>query len=141
MMSVRKMTIADIAVLKLPEQWMRDRYEMYLDAGTGPAWIMEDNGRPLCAFGAAFLWDGVCEVWFNLIEKTNTIGQIRAAKRYLLEQGKKYKVRRFHATIKCDSKISSRFVEALGFKCETPNGMKNYNPDGSTAYLYSRIIE
>lgn len=139
-MTVREMTIDDIAYLKLQADWMYDRYILYLTAGTGPAWIqLDDNGEPLCAFGAAFLYDGVCEAWFNLIEKRHVISQVRTVQRFLSEQGKKFNVRRFHATVKCDYDIGRKFIEFLGFKCETPDGMKEYNPDGSDAYMYSRI--
>lgn len=30
------------------------------------------------------------------------------------------------------------FIELLGFKCETPHGMKNYGPNNETYYLYAR---
>jgi len=136
--NIRKMTLDDIPLLNLSEDWMRGRYRMYLAAETGPSWVMEDNGGLLCAFGAAFLWSGVCEVYFNLIEKRHIISQLRTVKRFLDEQGKKYNVRRFHATVKCDFDIGKKFIEFLGFQCE--GKLRKYNPDGSDAYLYSRIV-
>jgi hypothetical protein len=134
------MTTEDIPFLKLDAEWMRDRYYRYLEEELCPAFIMEDEGRLLCAFGAAFLWDSVCEVWFSLIRKEKTISMIRTMRRYIDLVREKYNVRRFHATIKCNSAVSKKLVETLGFKCETPEGMKFYNPDGSDAYMYSRII-
>lgn len=137
---VRNMTIEDIKILPLEADWMRDRYSMYLESGIGPAFIMEDETGPLCAFGCAFLWDGVAEAWFNLIAKRKTITIIRTAKKYLDNKMIELNIRRLHAMVKCNSKISKRFVEKLGFRCETPDGMENYNHDGSSAFMYSKVL-
>ena len=135
------MTIEDTVFLKLDAEWMYERYRRYLECETGPAFILSDDANsPLCAFGCAVLWDGVAEAWFNLIRKENTITQIRIVKRCIESQIVKLKIRRLHATAKCTSDISKKFVEAMGFRCETPFGMKAYNPDGSAAYLYSRTV-
>ena len=137
-MIVREMTVKDIPYLNLKEQWMKDNYAAYLENGTGPAWIIENDGKILCGFGAAFLWQGCCEVWFSLVRKEKTISIVRIIKEYLKVQTKALNIRRMHATVKCDFETGRRFIEFLGFKCETPSGMQNYNPDGTTAYLYSR---
>lgn len=134
---IRKMTIDDIASLNFEADWMKDRYKLYLERETGPAWIMEDDKGPLCAFGAAFLWDGVCEVWFNLIRRERTVRQILAARRYLKEQGVIYRVKRFQATIKCDFKKGVEFVKLLGFHYE--GKLEKYHPDGTDALMYARI--
>jgi len=139
-MNVRKMTIADIEYLNLEADWMKGRYESYLNAQTGPAWILEDESGPLCAFGAAFFWEGVAEVWFNLISRRKIFSQIKIARQYLDEQTKIFKAHRVFATTKCDFKVGQRFLEWFGFKCETPEGMAGYNPDGSSAYLYAKVI-
>ncbi len=138
---LREMKIEDIKLLKFDEAWKKVAYERYLEAQTGPAWIMEVEGKPVCAFGAAFLWTGVCEVWYHLIEKVATISQIRTIRRYLDEESKKQNVKRMHAMIRCDFEIGNKFVTALGFKCETPDGMENFNQDGSSAYMYSRLVK
>lgn len=135
------MTKEDIRFLKLDAEWMYERYERYLDCENNTAFAMEDEIGLLCAFGCAFLWDGVCETWFNLIRKEKTITQIRTIKRYIEEQSKKLNICRMHSTVKCTSLIGIRFVEKLGFHCETPCGMKSYNPNGSDAFLYSYIPE
>ena len=132
------MTIDDIQLLKLEADWMYDRYRMYLHAGTGPAWIMDDDGGPLCAFGAAFLWDGVCEVWFNLIKKDKIKSQLRIIKAILNEQGRHYHVTRYQATVKESFCKGIKFVKALGFEFE--GKLRRYLPDGSDADMYSRLL-
>ena len=139
-MIVRKMEIKDIPFLRLDADWMRDRYKNYIECEIGPSWVIEDNNKLICAFGIAFLWNGVGEVWYNLIERTKTISQIRIVKKYLDEQIKELNIKRMHATTRCTSLVSRRFIEKMGFKCETPFGMRNYNPDNSDAYLFSRVF-
>ncbi len=134
--TIRPMIVDDIPSLVLEHEWLRDAYYSYFDQGKGPAWVLEDENGMIACFGATILWPGVCEVWFSLIRKDRSITAIRTIRRFLEEQGKRFGVRRFHATISDD--IGRKFVKFFGFKLETPDGMKGYNPDGSTAWLYSR---
>jgi hypothetical protein len=136
--TTRPMTAADIPSLVLEHEWLREVYYDYFDEGRGPAWVLEDEDGPVACFGATILWDGVCEVWFSLIRTDRTIVVIRNVKRFLEEQGERFGIRRFHATISDD--VGRKFVKFFGFKCETPEGMKSYNSDGSTAWLYSRTV-
>jgi len=137
MINVRNMTVSDIPSLKLSEEWMRDRYIPYLESGS-PSYIVENEGRPLCAFGCVLLWDGVCEVWYNLISREKTISQIRIIKKYLKEQAESLKIRRMQATIKCSSLVGRKFIEAMGFTLE--GKLKKFMPDYSDAFMYARII-
>lgn len=151
-MSVRPLATDDIKLLKLPEQWMVDRYKQYIEANVGPAWIVEDESGPLCAFGGAIYWNGmwcggianningVCEVWYILIDKRKVLSQMKEVKKYLIEQAKKLGIHRVQAVTKVGFDMGIRFLEFLGFKCETHDGMEKYFPDGSTALLYSRIL-
>ncbi len=132
------MTADDIPYLVLEQEWLREVYYDYFDQGRGPAWVLEDADGMIACFGASILWPGVCEVWFSLIRTDRNITVIRQSKRFLEEQGKRFGVRRFHATISDD--VGKKFVEFSGFKCETPKGMLGYNPNGSTAWLYSRVL-
>jgi len=133
------MTLDDIVHLKLPEEWMRERYIPYIEAQTGPAWVLEDEGKILCMFGASFYWKGVCEVWFNLIEKTKPITQVRTIRRYLEEQAKVYGAWKAFAMIKCNFLVGKKFVEAVGFKYKTT--LEKHHPDKSDAYLYERFFD
>ena len=132
------MTVEDIPYLKLEQESLREVFYDYFDQGRGPAWVLEDEDGRIACFGAAILWPGVCEVWFSLIRSDRNIVAIRSVKRFLEEQGKRFGVRRFHATI--SDEVGKRFVKFFGFTLETINGMVGYNPDGSTAWLYSRIL-
>jgi len=135
------MVILDIPFLKLEHEWLRDVYYDYFDQGRGPAWVLEDEDGRIACFGASILWPGVCEVWFSLIRSglsRNDRRNIVKVKRFLEDQGKRFGIRRFHATISDD--VGKKFTEFFGFKCETPNGMLGYNPDGSTAWLFSRVL-
>ncbi len=136
-MNARLMIVEDAKYLILAEEWMRDRYISYLEAKSGLAWIIEDEGRPLCAFGATEYWPGVYEVWFNLIEKVKIISQVRMAKRYIDQQAEMVGAWRLFALIKCDFEISKRFAEWLGFEYE--GRLRKFNPDGSDAFMYAKI--
>lgn len=136
--TTREMTPDDIPFLVLEHEWLRDVYYDYFDEGRGPAWILEDEYGIIACFGASILWPGVCEVWFSLVRTDKPVTVIRNSKRFLEEQGRRFGVRRFHATI--SNEVGRKFVKFFGFECETPEGMKSYNPDGSTAWLYSRVL-
>ena len=136
------MTLEDIPKLKLNEVWMYDRYKYYLEQKTGPAFIVEEDNRAICAFGALFEWGGkgACEVWFNLIEKRRIFNVVRIIKRLIVELAEKYKVTRMQAIVKCESEVNNRFMKFLGFINETPFGMKNKLYNGNDAYMYSRTF-
>ena len=134
------MTADDIPCLVLEQESLRDVYYEYFDEGRGPAWVLEDESGIIACFGATILWPGVCEVWFSLVRADKSISVIRNAKKFLEEQGERFGVKRFQAAVNVNNKTSIKFVEFFGFKNETPKGMKSYLPDGSTAYLFSRIL-
>jgi GNAT superfamily N-acetyltransferase len=140
MLKVTSMTLNDIDRLNLSEQWLIDKYKQYLTGNVGPAYFVEDEHGLLCAFGAAFLWPGVCEVWFKLIAVRKGFQQLRIAKRYLDEHIQVMKIRRCEANVKCNFAAGIRFIEYLGFHSETPFGRKCFNPDGSDSFLYARIM-
>lgn len=140
-MNVREMTVDDVGILNLWEEWMKQVYQRYLETQSGNAWILEDENGPICAFGGAFLWPGNCEIWFNLIRKAHPITIIRTVRRYLEEQSKRLNVRRVQATSRCDSIMNNKFLKSFGLKNETPDGMAEYNPDGSDAYMYARLMQ
>ena len=132
------MNTSDIPYLVLEHEWLREVYYDYFDQGRGPAWVLEDDDGMIACFGATILWPGVCEVWFSLVRTDRNITVIRNVKRFLEVQGKRFGIRRFHATI--SDEVGKRFVKFFDFKCETPDGMLGYNPDKSTAWLYSRNL-
>lgn len=142
LLTFREMNIDDVPKLKLDETWMYERFGYYLESQIGHAFIIEENGRAICAFGGLFEWgqSGACEVWFNLIEKRRILNICRIVKRLIVELAEKYKVKRMQAIVGCDSEINIRFMRFLGFKNETPGGMKKKLYDGGDAYLYARCF-
>jgi hypothetical protein len=156
---IRPMTIADVELLKFKEDWMADRYRQAIQANVGPAFIMEDESGPLCAFGAAIIWNGmwcggaagntkgVCEAWYVLIDKRKILSQMKEVRKCIVGEAKRLGLHRVQATVKKDFETGIKFLEFLGFKNETPDhpdgtpgGMEGYIPDGSTALMYSRIL-
>lgn len=47
--------------------------------------------------------------------------------------------RRIEATVEGEFKAGHRWLNLLGFRLETPEGMPGYMPDGGTSYLYARV--
>ena len=141
-LTFREMKEEDIPKLKLDEKWMYERYVNYLRLKTGPAYIVVESGRAICAFGALFEWgqSGACEVWFNLIENRRTFNIARIFKRLIAELAEKYGVTRMQAIVKCESRVNNRFMRFLGFVNETPGGMKNKFYNGNDAFMYSRCF-
>ena len=136
------MTIEDVAKLKLEEPWMSARFLDYFRRELGPAYIVEEAGKALCAFGALFEWapSGACEVWFNLMDTSRAFNLCRILKRWLPELAKSHGITRMQAIVKCGVETNRRFMEFMGFANETPAGMKNKLYNGQTAYLYSRVF-
>jgi hypothetical protein len=136
------MMLDDIPRLKLEEPWMYERFVNYLQNSIGPAFIIEEEGRSICAFGALFEWGpgGACEVWFNLIEQRRTFNIARTIKRLIVKNAEQYKIKRMQAIVECGNAVNNRFMKFLGFINETPFGMKNKLHNGRPAYLYSRCF-
>lgn len=141
-MIIRQMDIDDVPKLRLEETWMYDRFRNYFECGIGPAWMVEKNGRMLCAFGALFewKWGGACEVWFNLLDRKYIISAVKIIKRYLPVIARSYNVKRAQAIVSRDSKINVRFLEFMNFYNETPNGMKHKLHNGKDAFLFARCF-
>ena len=139
---IREMTIDDVAKLKLEEDWMYERYRNSFEYDSGHAFVVEEEGRALCAFGGLWEWksSGACEVWFNLIEKKRTFNIARILKKLIAKYAERYEVKRMQAIVKCDSRVNNRFMAFMGFINETPFGMKNKLYNGQSAYLYSRTF-
>lgn len=137
-MTIRKMTKDDIEFLDLPEEWMRERYVPFIESNPDNAFIIEDKGERVCAFGASKYWTGVYEVWFNLMKKTKTTELLLMVKKKIEEHVKVIKARRIFATVKCGYKIGMDFVDFLGFEFE--GKLHKWNPDGSDAFMFARVF-
>ena len=118
---------------------MRVKYREAFQFRDDPSWMMEHEGRVICAFGAAKLWDGVYEVWFNLVSPEKTVRMLRQLKKHFEENIKKYAVSRLQSVVRCEFKAAKRFVESFGFEME--GKLSKYNPDGSDAFMYAKTYE
>lgn len=117
---------------------MREKYMIYVIEKNNPAWMIEHEGRRVCAFGAIILWQGVCELWFNLISYENTLSILRILRRSIKENAQKYHIKRMQAAVNVDSAIENRFVSFFDFQLE--GILRSYEPNGNDAYMYSRIF-
>ena len=82
-------------------------------------------------------WPGSAVVWSFLSEAAgpHMIPLTRAIRRFLELRAP----RRIEAYVDADFGPGRRWVELLGFTCETPDTMRAFTPDGGAQYLYSRI--
>ena len=135
------MTTEDIPCLKLREKWMYERYYDYLQTSDS-AWIIEDNGEILCAFGALFEWNSTsaCEVWYNLIRKDKVFAMIKMLRKFIVNKAKELGIKRMQAVVECSSVTNEKFLKFMGFVNETPFGMKYKLYNGETAFLFARYF-
>jgi len=138
---LRDMDVKDVPLLRLEEEWMYQRFVQALSSDSSAAFIVEDES-PICAFGALFEWENhdAAEVWFNIIKKTNVYDAIKMIKRSIPLLAKDYQVKRMQAIIQCDKKEHVRFIEFMGFRNETPFGMKKKLYNGKDAYLFAKVF-
>jgi hypothetical protein len=92
--------------------------------------------------GAVLYWEGHAEGWLYLSKKVleHPVEMAFYIKTVVNELIKEMKLRRLDAHVRCDFERGIRLLETLGFKRETPEPMEYYNADGSSAYLYAKII-
>jgi hypothetical protein len=92
--------------------------------------------------GICVLWDGVAWAWVTLTKDCKKRGMhgiialaaIRDKMELLLEENN---IRRVQCTVRTDFDAAIKMVEHFGFKMECC--MEGYWPDGTDAFLYSRI--
>lgn len=104
----------------------------------GPfAYTAMANGRPVAAAGLANKWVDYWVAWAYMSADAgkHMVPITRAVRRILPELPKG----RIEAATPISYGAGCRWLEMLGFKCETPEGMAHYTPDGKTFSLYSRV--
>lgn len=95
--------------------------------------------------GVIVLREGVGEFWLMLTAncKKNNIYRVialAAIVEKMEELINNNNLKRVQAIIRTDFPQAIKMIKVLGFVNETPEGMKNYFPDGCDAYLYARIF-
>ena len=98
-MKIRPMTKDDISSLTLEAEWHRERYESMLKDGN-PAWVLEHESEPLCAYGVVMLWPGVGEGWISLIKVRDLGMMIRILRAHIEQDIERLGLRRLHAIVK-----------------------------------------
>lgn len=103
----------------------------------GAAWAAIDDGGVLALAGVTSLWEGRGMAWCLLSDHAHTrmLALTRGVGRYL--DGLKY--RRLEMYVDAQFEAGQRWARMLGFKNETPGGMKSFLPNGNGAYLYARV--
>jgi hypothetical protein len=96
-----------------------------------------DGDRCLGAGGYRRVWDGRAVAWIVL---AGALGPaMRPVVRQLRAALDMCPARRIEMTVRADFLNGMRLADVLGFRCETPDGMQAFFPDGSDAYLFVRI--
>lgn len=105
----------------------------------GPyAVTLMDRGKPIACGGAIEIWAGRAYLWSALgagIDAHNFRRGHTFAKQFI--EGLPFK--RLEAAVAAGFEPGHRWMQSLGFKCETPEPMQAFAPDGSAAMLYSKV--
>lgn len=101
------------------------------------------DDEPIVAGGVQISHKGVGNVWLTISKKAVKSPKlvVKTIKKHIRELMEELKLNRLQTPILCDFSTGLRFASALGFKCETPDGMKYYGYRGETYKLFSLIRE
>lgn len=94
----------------------------------------------LGVFGCFELWPGVFEMWAfpSSHVEDHPVVYLRTIKRHIRIMENLYHPRRLQTASLAD-KQHDDWMTFLGFKCETPDGMKNHSVLGETFHMWSKI--
>lgn len=109
-------------------------YSEFLNNGMSYTALVD--GKVICCAGFLKTGTSKLEAWALLSKDSgiHMLGILRA----MLRELKNLEYKRIQTNVRCDFKQGIKFIEALGFKNETPNGMKDFGDDGHDYYLYAR---
>lgn len=119
----------------LSAEFLKPGYTDMLRAG-GPCFTGMVDGQVIACAGVAEVWQGRALAWALVGEAAgrNMVALHRAVAGFLMQAP----YRRIEATVDAGFDAAHRWIKLLGFQCETPDGMRQYNPNGGDAFLYSR---
>jgi hypothetical protein len=91
----------------------------------------------LACAGVSEVWEGRAVAWALVSEAAgrHMLGIHRATAGFLAQAA----YRRIEATVDEGFEAAHRWLRLLGFSCETPAGMRGFNPDGRNSFLYARV--
>tara|TARA_Y100000296_G_scaffold61607_1_gene71467 strand:+ start:3744 stop:4205 length:462 start_codon:yes stop_codon:yes gene_type:complete len=87
------------------------------------------------------LWEGVGHAWvvFGADYRKHRIWIHRQVRNMFFKIAVGMKFRRVQANVQADFHEALRWIEALGFECEST--LRQYGPDGKDHYMYTRFFE
>lgn len=143
-MIVRAFRPDDLKAMRLqPAQaWLARTIEQpgYLRRVQASESYSAENDRGLLLIGSLFtIWPGrmeLCALLSELVGPSELVSLHRGVRRFLSEARG-----RVEATVDGAFPEGHRWMEMLGFTCETPDGMRGYLPNGGTSFLYARFQE
>lgn len=146
MIKIRKLQDGDIEYVRINplEEAVKNYPKLVPDPKTSYTVLWDD--KIVAVGGIAMLWEGVGELWMILTKdsKRNGIYGLVAfdvIRKKIDEIIEEYNIYRAQAPVRVDFYQAIKMMEALNFKNETPNGMKNYCPDGCDVYMYAKVKE
>lgn len=134
-------TVADLHEIS-PQRMQRAEYEAAIPVSDElvrtsfalSAWV---DGVCVGAGGFRAVWPGRAVAWALLSHDAGPV--MLPIARQLNRSLSMCPARRIEMTTRADFLPGARLAELLGFKCETPDGMKAFWEDGSDAYLFARV--
>jgi len=107
------------------------------------AYTLFIDDEPIVAGGMFIRHKGVGDVWMSVSKKAIKTPKliVKTVKKYIAKVMKEEGLQRLQTPVLADFATGLRFISALGFKCETPDGMKCYGYRGETYSLYSLVKE
>lgn len=144
MIKIRKLQDGDIEYVRINplEEAVKNYPEFSPDPKNSYTVILDD--KIVGVGGIMILWEGVGELWLILTKDSKREGiyglmAFDAIRKKIDEIIEECNIYRAQAPVRVDFHKAIKMMEALNFENETPNGMKNYCPDGCDVYMYARI--
>jgi len=109
--------------------------------GSKIAYTLFIDDEPIVAGGMFIRHKGVADVWMSVSKKASDTPKlvIKTIKAYIEKVMREEGLKRLQTPILSTFTTGLRFASTLGFKIETPDGMKFYGYRGETYDLYSLI--
>lgn len=128
---------ADAMDVQIAQRMTPEERQQAMGESFGDAWTAMADGEPVACAGLVPVWFGRAYAWALLSESAGAhMVAITRAVRRALDMGE---FRRVEMAVRAGFAEGERWARLLGFVLETPDPMRAYMPDGSDAYLYSRV--
>ena len=108
-------------------------------AAAHPSWTARIQGEVVAVAGVFPVWPGRKQLWSVISSEIGAGGMFvltKAVKRGLLMLGPG----RIEAHVREGFAPGIRWMNLLGFACETPEPMRKFLPDGAGAYMFARAL-